>query len=210
MPRARQADANRPTDASAADVRNPVALSALAAVVVSSALVVLIVISSPRRRAAVRRRIGRPFFARRRGPEMQWKSVAEQAAAQSALPEDLDDPVRVRNAEHPHGGPVLVTVPTHRTAQHRSRQNTELRLIQRCEIALRHSDGERQLVAVDSRGEVEGVSPLFRLRNEEVPNAAAHAALSKLLADLERSGWTIVAVGSTWHGLRLERTKPAP
>jgi hypothetical protein len=55
-------------------------------------------------------------------------------------------------------------------------------------------------------------SPLFWKRGGEPPTkhgapASAHAAL---IADLERDGWRVVARGSPWFHVQLERAEPPP
>jgi hypothetical protein len=54
-------------------------------------------------------------------------------------------------------------------------------------------------------------SPLFRLRNPMAPpEDCVHRVLSDLLADLERSGWSVVDTGPVWYRRRLRRPAPTP
>ncbi len=49
-------------------------------------------------------------------------------------------------------------------------------------------------------------SSLFRLRNPNQPGDQIQRALENLLAELERSGWSIVESGPVWYRHRLQRS----
>jgi hypothetical protein len=79
--------------------------------------------------------------------------------------------------------------------------------VERCDIKLWRGYVKCQLyAAVAGSASAWAVSPSFRLRDEDAPNAGALQALSTLLAELEHSGWAVITTGPTWYGHRLERS----
>jgi len=80
--------------------------------------------------------------------------------------------------------------------------------VEQCKIRLWCGPDNCQLQAVRTGSEGEEpilFSPYFRLRDDETSGAQAEDALSKLVATLERNGWTIVSRGPSWYQHRLER-----
>jgi hypothetical protein len=51
------------------------------------------------------------------------------------------------------------------------------------------------------------VSPSFHLADADVPNREGAAALSKLIRQLRREGWTVVREGKRWYERTLERPR---
>jgi len=89
-------------------------------------------------------------------------------------------------------------------------QRRELPAQQRCEINLWRGYTRCQLfVAHTGSAEAFAQSPPFRLRKKEAPGDDALRALSSLLAELERSGWSVASTGPAWYDRRLERSPRA-
>jgi hypothetical protein len=109
--------------------------------------------------------------------------------------------------EHRPGGPVeaprpfpaITRVPTIHEV-----------LVERCEIKLWRGYAKYELYAANGPEDAWATSPPFRLRTKEAPDAAALQVLADLLADLERSGWKVVASGPAWYERRLERSVRRP
>ncbi len=80
-----------------------------------------------------------------------------------------------------------------------------------CHVFLRGRDRKYQLLAAplaqgaDRRAVA--VSTFFSLRDEELPTEQGAAALRKLLAELERGGWRVSALGARWYDFTLERPR---
>lgn len=80
-----------------------------------------------------------------------------------------------------------------------------------CKVVLWHSHLKHQLyvasLAQDAGWRPLGVSPFFRLDDEDVPTEQAATALRLLVDELEREGWTVVSEGKRWYELKLARPR---
>jgi len=77
---------------------------------------------------------------------------------------------------------------------------------QACEIKLWRGFAKCRLYAAAAGSEEAVVaSPYFRLRDAHTATPEAERALSGILAQLERDGWSVVSDGPTWYECRLER-----
>jgi hypothetical protein len=99
--------------------------------------------------------------------------------------------------------PVLMHPPRNQAAQATG--------VETCQIYLRGGHLEYQLFAASPEGDAGSrpvaVSASFRLRNEEFPTAQASSALDRVIADLERAGWTVSRLGASWYDLTFERSR---
>jgi hypothetical protein len=121
-------------------------------------------------------------------------------------PEQVSEPVSGLRAVRP------VEADQHHLAVVRQAppQRREAARDQFCEIKFWRGYVKCQLyVEVEGSPGVFVKSPFFRLRDPMVPDDRAQSALADLLADLERSGWSVVATGRVWYQRRLQRSTPA-
>jgi hypothetical protein len=122
----------------------------------------------------------------------------------------VEDPERVSAPQSQRRAVKPVAADLHGSdAVRQPPQRREIAGQQFCEIRLWRGWVKYQLYV-----EVEGSpgafveSPLFRLRNPMAPDDHVHGVLSDLLADLERSGWSVVDTGPLWYSRRLHRSAP--
>jgi hypothetical protein len=80
-----------------------------------------------------------------------------------------------------------------------------------CQLFLRSGYRKHQLYAVslaeDAAWRPLAVSTYFPLQDEEIPTEPASAALDKLIAQLEREGWGVSALGTRWYDFTFERAR---
>jgi hypothetical protein len=81
--------------------------------------------------------------------------------------------------------------------------------IEICQVFLWSGYRKHQLYAAslaeDAPWRPLAVSADFPLRDEEIPTERASAALDKLIAQLEREGWGVSALGTRWYDYTFER-----
>jgi hypothetical protein len=127
--------------------------------------------------------------------------------------EPAEDPVQVSGPESGLRPVKLVEAEQHRSHALRQAQPRRLEVAQEqfCEIKLWRGYVKCQFY-VEVAGWQGGFfeSSLFRLRDPTVPDDRARQALSDLLADLERAGWSVAETGPVWYQHRLQRSTSTP
>jgi hypothetical protein len=90
---------------------------------------------------------------------------------------------------------------------HAPQQLPEIAVDQYCRIRLWRGYFKCQFYAeLEGSSGAFAESALFRLGNPSRPDEQVQSALEDLLAELERSGWSVVERGPVWYGRRLQRS----
>lgn len=83
--------------------------------------------------------------------------------------------------------------------------------VETCQVVLWGGSRKYQLYAAslaqDAGWRPLAVSTFFPLRDEETPTEQASSALEKLIAELEREGWSVSALGARWYDFTFERLR---
>jgi hypothetical protein len=170
-------------------------------------------VEAPERQAIDR--LGTKLPDRQDGPDMPRREQKVPRAKPDLVPSRPAPapPPPNRSPRRSRGAAAVAPVPLQLAER---TEPGDSRSLVRCYVRLWRGYVKAQFYAIEPSAtrarRVIAESPLFWKRGGEPPTkhgapASAHAAL---IADLERDGWRVVARGSQWFHVQLERAEPPP